>query len=125
MINSCMCVYFCLSFSLHFLWTVFIFCTIIVYSLFSTNMFQITNMTHARIQKKIVRRGPTLTTFFLLISGERIQIQLKAGHHRPAIKMAFRWRADDGLTLNADLVALWLFRGSGPVLLRNSGSIVL
>ena len=33
--------------------------------------------------------------------------------------MAFRWRADDGPTLNADLVALILFMGSGPVLLRN------
>ena len=33
--------------------------------------------------------------------------------------MAFRWRADDGPTLNADLVALWFFRGFGPVLLRN------
>ena len=33
--------------------------------------------------------------------------------------MAFRWRADDGPTLNAGLVALWFYRGSGPVLLRN------
>ena len=33
--------------------------------------------------------------------------------------MAFRWRADGGPTLNAGLVALWFFRGSGPVLLRN------
>ena len=33
--------------------------------------------------------------------------------------MAFRWRADVGPTLNASLVALWFFRGSGPVLLRN------
>ena len=31
----------------------------------------------------------------------------------------FGWRADDGLTLKAGLVALWLFRGSGPTLLRN------
>ena len=31
-----------------------------------------------------------------------------------------RWRADDGTTLNAGLVALLFFRGSGPVLLRNS-----
>ena len=38
---------------------------------------------------------------------------------RNAIKIAFRWRADDGPTLNADLVALWFFRGSGPVLVRN------
>ena len=35
---------------------------------------------------------------------------LLAGHHRPASKtpfeMAFLWRADDGFTLNAGLVAL-------------------
>ena len=34
------------------------------------------------------------------------------------IYMAFRWRADDGPTLNTGLVAYWLSRGSGPVLLR-------
>ena len=33
--------------------------------------------------------------------------------------MAFRWRADDGPTLKAGLAALWFFRGSAPVLLRN------
>ena len=33
--------------------------------------------------------------------------------------MAFRWQADDGPTLNADLVALWFLRESGPVLPRN------
>ena len=33
--------------------------------------------------------------------------------------MAFRWRVDDGPTLNAGLVALWFFKGSGPVLLRD------
>ena len=33
--------------------------------------------------------------------------------------MAFRWRSDDGPTLNAGLVALCFFRGSEPVLLRN------
>ena len=32
---------------------------------------------------------------------------------------AKRLRADDGPTLNAGLVALYFFRGSGPVLLRN------
>ena len=31
----------------------------------------------------------------------------------------FRWQADGGPTLNAGLVALWFYRGSGPVLLRN------
>ena len=33
--------------------------------------------------------------------------------------MAFRRRADDGPTLNAGLVALQFFRGSGRVLLGN------
>ena len=33
--------------------------------------------------------------------------------------MVFRWRADDDPTLNAGLVVLLFFRGSGPVLLRN------
>ena len=38
------------------------------------------------------------------------RIQIKVGHHRPTsetpFKMAFRWRADDGPTLNAGWVAL-------------------
>ena len=34
--------------------------------------------------------------------------------------MAFRWLAVDGPTLNDGLVALYLFRGSRPVLLRNT-----
>ena len=33
--------------------------------------------------------------------------------------MAFRWRADGVPTLNAGLVTLWFYRGSGPVLIRN------
>ena len=55
----------------------------------------------------------TLTTFFfsfLSLMRGRIQIAPLAGHHRPAsetaICMASRWRADDGPTLNAGLVAL-------------------
>ena len=47
--------------------------------------------------------------FFKLMTGERIQIPLKVGHHRPA-----GFANDDGLTLNAGLVALRFFRGSGP-----------
>ena len=42
----------------------------------------------------------------LLMSGGRIKMPLLAGHHRPASEMAFLWRADDGSTLNAGLVAL-------------------
>ena len=32
--------------------------------------------------------------------------------------MAFCWRADDDQTLNAGLVALWFFRGFGPVITK-------
>ena len=63
------------------------------------------------------RGGPT---FFLV--NDRIQIPLNWAIIGPLAKViwiAFCWHADDGLTLNADLVALWFFRGSGPVLLRN------
>ena len=35
------------------------------------------------------------------------------------------WRADNGPTLNAGLVALWFFRRSGPVLLRNPNFFVI
>ena len=71
----------------------------------------------------IVRGSPTLTIFFLVdavredpnttISGPSL------AHQQNAIKMAFRWCANDGPTFNAGLVALCFFRGSGPVLLRN------
>ena len=44
---------------------------------------------------------------------------LKMGYHRPAISMAFRWRADDGPPLSAGLVALRFFRGFGSILLGN------
>ena len=66
--------------------------------------------------------GPFLTTFFLFyrwgdpnttISGPSSVRQWNA------ITMAFRWCTNDGPTWNAGLVALWLFRGSGPVSLRN------
>ena len=53
----------------------------------------------------------TFFFFVLLEGGGRIQTNT-------TIEMAFRWCADDGLTMNAGLVALWLFRGSGLVLIR-------
>ena len=64
--------------------------------------------TNARIQKVLSEgaNSATLTTFFFFFRGERIQISLKAGHHRPGSKMALHWHADDGPTLNAGLVAL-------------------
>ena len=50
-----------------------------------------------------------LESFFRGVN-EWIQIQLKLGRLRPTsempFKMAFRWCADDGQTLNAGLVAL-------------------
>ena len=47
--------------------------------------------------RKFVRVGPTLTFFLLffffsLWGGERIKMQLKAGHHQPASKMPLKWR---------------------------------
>ena len=54
---------------------------------------------------------------------ERIQTPLKAGHNRPAsatpFKLVFRWWANDGPRLNADLVAMCFSKGSRPVLLKN------
>ena len=59
---------------------------------------------HARIQKVFSEEVQ------IVLVDEWIQMPLKPGHHRPAskkaIQMAFRWRADDGPTLNAGLVAL-------------------
>ena len=61
--------------------------------------------------------------FFFFFKGERIWISLKAGHHRPTsetplngVSLACRWWPN---------VECWLgsfenFRGSGPVLIRNS-----
>ena len=60
-----------------------------------------------------VRDSPTLTKFFY------------EGREDPNTtiisppQMAFRWRGDDGPILNAGLVALRFFRGSGPLLLIN------
>ena len=56
-----------------------------------------------------------MTTFFLIDEGRKDPNTTVSGHHR---SMAFRWRADVGPTLNADLVASCFFRGSEPVLLR-------
>ena len=74
---------------------------------------------HARIQK-VFQRGSNFDVFFV----DKIREEPNATICRPtsasqrnAIEMAFRWRADDGPTLNAGLVALCFSRGSGPVLL--------
>ena len=50
--------------------------------------------------ESFVRGGPTLTMLFFSL-------------------LVFRWRANDGPTLNDGLLALWFLRGSGPVLFGN------
>ena len=80
-------------------------------------------------QESFVREGPTLTTIFIFIlvdEGREDPSTTISGpsstRQRNAIKwrflMAFRWRVDDGPTLNAGLLVA-IFRGSGPVLLEN------
>ena len=64
--------------------------------------------------ESFVRGGPTLTMFFLVDEGREDPSTTISGP-----SSAFRWRADDGPTMNAGLVALRFFRGSGPVLLEN------
>ena len=80
---------------------------------------------HVRIQK-VLTEGVHLWQRFFFLSlwgegGPKCEYKLDfIGPPAKRHKMAFRWPADDGLTLNFGLVALWFFRGSGPVLLRNS-----
>ena len=68
------------------------------------------NALHARIQE-VCQWGPTLTTLYVFVNEwKKDPNTRKAGHNRPAsetpFKMAFRWRTDDGQTLNAGLEAL-------------------
>ena len=69
---------------------------------------------HARIQKVCQWEPNSDNVFFysFFMRGEWIQKALKEGYHRPASEtpFTFRWRADDGPTLNACLVAL-IFQG--------------
>ena len=53
--------------------------------------------------ESFARGGPTLRTFFFsfsffffLMRGKKIQITLKAGHHRPASETPFKWRFAGG-----------------------------
>ena len=75
---------------------------------------------HMRRSRKFCQESNCDNVFFSWWGVGEFKIPLWADHHRPASEtlMAFRWRADDGLTLNAGLVALWFFRGSGPILQR-------
>ena len=58
--------------------------------------------------KKFCQRGPTLTTFFLQLMRGSKYYDKRAIIDPPAKRhsMAFRWRADNGPTLNVGLVAL-------------------
>ena len=48
---------------------------------------------HMRGSRKFCRRGTNFDRFFLkLMRGGRVQIPLKAGHHRPASETPFKWR---------------------------------
>ena len=52
-------------------------------------------------------RGVQLLFFILVNEWIQIQLHVESGDHRSASEtMAFRWRADDGPTLNAGVVAL-------------------
>ena len=79
-----------------------------------------------RGSRKFCQRGTKLTFFlfcFLLVDEGRedpsTTISGPSSAHQQNAIMAFPWRADDGPTLNAGLVAA-IFRGSGTVLLENS-----
>ena len=76
-----------------------------------------------RGSRKFCQSGSNFGNFFLSWWGE----EGSNYHYNRAIigppakrnLNAFRWRAHDGPTLNTGLKALWFFRRSGPVLLRN------
>ena len=68
-----------------------------------------------RGSRKFCQRGPNLRTFFFffflgggggLVDPNTALIVPSSARQQNAIDMAFRWRADDGPTLNAGLVAL-------------------
>ena len=63
-----------------------------------------------RGSRKFCQRGSKFDNIFLIDKGiEDTNTAINgpsSARQRNAIKMAFRWRADDGPTLNAGLVAL-------------------
>ena len=75
-----------------------------------------------RGSRKFCQRGSNSDGFFLVVEG---RVDPKYHSKRAIISppakphlMVFRWRGDDGPTLNTGLVILWFFRGFGPVLLE-------
>ena len=77
--------------------------------------------------RKFCQRGPTLTFYFCFLfffdEGRKDSNTTISGpstaRQQNAIQMAFRWRADGGPILNAGLLALWFYRGSWLIMLRN------
>ena len=67
-----------------------------------------------RGSRSFVRGGPTLTPFFSFIRRNTTISGPSSARQRHAIYMAFRWRADDGPTFNADLVAFVIFKAKKP-----------
>ena len=62
-----------------------------------------------RGSRKFCQRGSKFDNIFLVDEGKEDPNTAINRHHRPASEtplLAFRWRADDGQTLNAGLVAL-------------------
>ena len=67
--------------------------------------------------ESFVRGGPSFFFFFFLVDeGRGSKYHYKRFHHWSTSEMSFRCFA--GLPCNAGLVAWWLIRVSGPVLLR-------
>ena len=76
-----------------------------------------------RGSRKFFQRGSNFDYVFFLVdeSRENPNTAIRGrslARQRNAISMAFRWRADGVPTLIAGLVALWFYRGFGPVLLK-------
>ena len=86
-------------------------------NIFPLDMSACANKRHVRIQK-VLSEGVQIWQHFFSWWGE---VGSKYHYKRGIIGQpaAFRWRADDGPTLNAGLIALSFFMGSGLVLLRN------
>ena len=57
--------------------------------------------------EKIVREGPTLTTFFLADEGREDQNITISSHHRPASETPFKWRFADGPMIVQHGMLVW------------------
>ena len=65
--------------------------------------------------RKFYQRGSNYDVFWNFLFDEGREhpntVTLKAGQQWPASITLFRWRANDGPSLNAGLVALYFFKG--------------